>query len=322
MTDATVARAEQPADEGPKARLDKIGGMSAGEYGVRFAFGFVISVVAGIIGQVCGAHVGGLFLAFPAILPATLTILEKKEGTAQSVSDLRGATIGGVGLIAFAVAAALLMRDSPPLALTAALVAWTAASALLFLILRGLVRVLGERHYLPEIPATEVATLVSALQRRHLTVATAESCTGGLLGALLSAVPGAGEVYRGSVVTYSNGTKSKLLDIPGSLLETEGAVSDRVARAMAVSVQEASGADIAISITGVASRPVEGKPPGLTYIAVALLGAVTRVRRLDGDHGPGRNQEHAVHAAIALAAHALEEGPSPIGQIGAARGES
>ena len=319
MSDQVRARAERPADERLHTNLGKIRNISVGEYGVRFAFGVVISIVAGIIGNLFGARVGGLFLAFPAILPATLTILEKKEGSAEALSDLRGATVGGVGLMAFAITASLLLTRSAPAGLVLALVAWIAVSALLFLCLRGLVRLLGERHYLPEIATSEVAGLVSELDRHHLSIATAESCTGGLLAALLSSTPGAGHVYRGSVITYSNGSKSKLLDVSEDLLDGDGAVSDATARAMATSVQEATGADIAIGITGVSSRPVEGKEPGLTYIAVALPGALTRVRRLDGDHGPGRNQERAVRAAIELASTVLHEGPGPVGQAGAGR---
>jgi len=71
----------------------------------RFAFGAGISVVAGLAGLLVSSRFGGLFLAFPAILPATLTLLEEKDGTEEAVDDVRGAAMGAVGLLAFALAA-------------------------------------------------------------------------------------------------------------------------------------------------------------------------------------------------------------------------
>lgn len=91
---------------------------------LRFAFGATVSIIAGIIGIVVGPRFGGLFLAFPAILPATLTLLEKREGTTDAVTDVRGALMGGVALACFAVVALVGMSTLGGIALVLALPAW------------------------------------------------------------------------------------------------------------------------------------------------------------------------------------------------------
>jgi hypothetical protein len=103
---------------------------------IRFLFGAAIALVAAIAGQVFGPKVGGLFLAFPAILPATLTLIEKKEGTAKAWADASGGALGAVGLAAFAFVTLRLMATKPVLALLIALVAWLAVSAGLYFLFR------------------------------------------------------------------------------------------------------------------------------------------------------------------------------------------
>jgi uncharacterized membrane protein len=93
--------------------------------GLRFAFGFVISIAAALIAMRFGQRFGGLFLAFPAILPASLTLIEQEEGESRASVNATGAVIGGAALVAFAAAAAwLLPQRSPLLAVTAAAVLW------------------------------------------------------------------------------------------------------------------------------------------------------------------------------------------------------
>jgi PncC family amidohydrolase len=179
--------------------------------------------------------------------------------------------------------------------------AWVVVSGLLYLGLRGLTKVLGEKQYLPEIPTSDAAPLVDSLRRHGLTIGTAESCTGGLMAALLTELPDAGTFFRGSIVAYTDELKGDLLGVPAGVLERDGAVSETAAVAMACGVRRTTGADVGVGITGLTGRPAEGKPPGLTYVAVALSDTVTRVRRLSEDRGPGRNQEHAIRAALALA---------------------
>jgi hypothetical protein len=109
------------------------------ELALRFVFGAGISLVAGLVGIRFGPRAGGLFLAFPAILPATLTMVEKHEGEGAADADAQGGILGGVGLVAFALVVALTVRVlGAPLALTAALGAWVLVAAGLYLALRQL----------------------------------------------------------------------------------------------------------------------------------------------------------------------------------------
>jgi len=109
------------------------------------------------------------------------------------------------------------------------------------------------------------------LAARGLRLATAESCTGGLVGARVTAVPGSSRYYQGGVVAYSNDAKQALLDVPGDLLARHGAVSAEVARAMAEGARRRFGAELAVSTTGI-SGPDGGtpeKPVGLVYVGFA-----------------------------------------------------
>ena len=103
------------------------------------------------------------------------------------------------------------------------------------------------------------------------TLATAESCTGGMIGAALTAVSGSSKVYKGGVISYTNEVKQKLLNVPGALLEKEGAVSGPVAEAMAQGVRELLGTDYAVSVTGLAGPGGDeyGNPVGTVYIGYA-----------------------------------------------------
>jgi nicotinamide-nucleotide amidase len=128
---------------------------------------------------------------------------------------------------------------------------------------------------------------VAACRARGLTVATAESLTGGLVCAALTDVPGASEVVRGGVVTYVSAVKESLLGVPAGLLAEHGAVSEQTARLMAASVAALLSADCGVSTTGVAGPDdSEGHPPGTVHIAVH--------RRLRS------GEERQVHRALTL----------------------
>jgi nicotinamide-nucleotide amidase len=116
--------------------------------------------------------------------------------------------------------------------------------------------------------AEVVATLLASKRR---TIATAESCTGGLLAKQLTDIAGSSDWYLGSVVAYANEVKQKILKVPERLLVEHGAVSAEVARAMATNARELTGADFALSTTGIAgpSGGTEEKPVGLVYIGLA-----------------------------------------------------
>ena len=109
------------------------------------------------------------------------------------------------------------------------------------------------------------------LKDRGLTVGTAESCTGGLLAKLLTDLPGSSALFRGGVVSYTNGVKAGLLGVPQDLLDRYGAVSPQVAEAMARGAKAALGCDIALSTTGVAGPDADdrGNPIGLVYLGLA-----------------------------------------------------
>jgi nicotinamide-nucleotide amidase len=115
------------------------------------------------------------------------------------------------------------------------------------------------------------SVVLGLLRQRGQTLAVAESCTGGGLGAALAAVPGASEVFLGGVIAYANSVKEGLLKVPADVLAAQGAVSDPVAQAMAEGARRATGADWALAVTGVAG-PGGGsaeKPVGLVHLAVA-----------------------------------------------------
>jgi nicotinamide-nucleotide amidase len=115
------------------------------------------------------------------------------------------------------------------------------------------------------------SVVVELLRQRNQTLAVAESCTGGGLGAALAAVPGASAVFLGGVIAYANAVKQELLGVAPELLAAHGAVSDPVAQAMAEGARRATGAHWALAVTGIAG-PAGGsaeKPVGLVHIAVA-----------------------------------------------------
>lgn len=125
------------------------------------------------------------------------------------------------------------------------------------------------------------------LLEKGLTLSTAESCTGGLVGKRLTDVPGSSVFYLGGQVTYSNESKTKLLGVPEALIERDGAVSEAVAKAMATGCRTALGSDLAVSVTGIAG-PSGGSPPdkpvGLVYLGLADANGVYVKRVLLGDH--------------------------------------
>jgi nicotinamide-nucleotide amidase len=133
------------------------------------------------------------------------------------------------------------------------------------------------------------------LAKRGLTLATAESCTGGLIGKMITDVPGASEYFKAGWITYTNEAKNSELGVDLSLIEEHGAVSGQVARAMAVQARIRSGADIGIGVTGIAGPGGETakKPVGLVYIGVSfadisgVLSGQTEVVRKVFSHSRG-----------------------------------
>ena len=109
--------------------------------------------------------------------------------------------------------------------------------------------------------------LLESIKKNKLTISTCESCTGGLLGYVITGTSGSSEYYKGGLITYSNETKSKLLDIPLSYIDGFGAVSQEVSRQMSIKTNKIFDTDISISITGYAG-PNDGDKNGLVFISV------------------------------------------------------
>lgn len=139
---------------------------------------------------------------------------------------------------------------------------------------------------------------------RELMLATAESCTGGLLASLLTDIPGKSHAFERGFVTYSEAAKHEMLAVPRSVLAREGAVSEACAQAMATGAVAASRADLAVSITGFC----EGPMAGLVYLACAGRGGLTGCRRERfGDVGRAEVRIRALRAALRLFADALHD---------------
>jgi PncC family amidohydrolase len=151
-------------------------------------------------------------------------------------------------------------------------------------------------------PLVDLAGRLQALcLARGLTVATAESCTGGLVAHLLTEVPGSSGYVRGAVVAYADDVKRRVLGVPAEVLAAHGAVSAQVALAMAEGVRERLGADLAVAVTGVAgpSGGSSEKPVGLVYIAVAGVGPPD-VRRFHWTGDRSDNKRASAGAAIEM----------------------
>jgi nicotinamide-nucleotide amidase len=131
---------------------------------------------------------------------------------------------------------------------------------------------------LPDQLDGQAERLMRRLCERELTIATAESCTGGMLAALLTDIEGAGHAFERGFVTYTKESKTELLGIEPGVLEHNEAVSEPVARAMAEGALTRSQADLALAVTGFAGPAGDGCEEGLVHMALARKGAPTRHR--------------------------------------------
>ena len=150
--------------------------------------------------------------------------------------------------------------------------------------------------------------LLARCKAERLTIVTAESCTGGLIAAALTAIPGSSAVVDRGFVTYSNEAKTEMLGVPADLIARRGAVSADVARAMAEGALRHSRADLAIAVTGIAG-PDGGsadKPVGLVHIAAARRGGARLHEEMRyGDIGRDNVRFETVASALALLARLL-----------------
>lgn len=156
---------------------------------------------------------------------------------------------------------------------------------------------------LPDETIDQARDVLGALERRGETLATAESCTGGLIAAALTAIAGSSAVVMAGFVTYSNEAKVRMVEVRQATLDAHGAVSEAVAREMAEGALAQAGVDVALSCTGIAGPggATPGKPVGLVFIGCARRGAATVVERhvFPGDRGAVRSA--TVAAALRMA---------------------
>jgi len=153
------------------------------------------------------------------------------------------------------------------------------------------------------------ANLVALLVSEGATLATAESLSGGLLGARITSVPGASKAYVGGVVTYATDLKVSLLGVAEDVVDRYGVVSAECAQAMADGVRRLTGSTYGLSLTGVAGPDLqEGKPAGTVFVGVATPGGGL-TRRLSLDGGREAIREAACRAAIGLLVEVVIAGP-------------
>lgn len=156
-------------------------------------------------------------------------------------------------------------------------------------------------------PLSEARGLLELLDSRRMTLACAESCTGGMIGAEITRIPGASSAFLGSAVTYSNDAKERILGVMHETLLDHGAVSAETADEMVRGAMRIYGSDAAIAVTGIAGPggATENKPVGLVYIAVADGPRVVVSRNIfEGDRETVR--ESTVRTALVLMRELLE----------------
>jgi len=149
--------------------------------------------------------------------------------------------------------------------------------------------------------------LHATLRKKKLTLAAAESCTGGLLGAILSEHSGSSDYFRGGMEVYSDAAKTLLADVPPQLIHSHGAVSSVVAAALARGAREKLGAKIGLGITGIAgpTGATPGKPVGLAYIAIDGP-TLQMVKKKQWSFDRAGNRLASVGVALDLLAEAIE----------------
>jgi nicotinamide-nucleotide amidase len=221
----------------------------------------------------------------------------RTTGIAESLVADRIASLGGIGDVELAYLPGV---DGVDLRLTVRNVGPDDADARLELAATRIRTVMRDAIY-GENDSDLAAVVLAACRARHVTLGLAESCTGGMLGARLTAVPGSSDVVYGGVIAYHDSLKRSLLGVPEELLREHGAVSEPVVRAMASGVRAVAKVDAALAITGVAG-PGGGtvaKPVGTVWIAMDFKGEVeSRLLNLWGDRDEVRRR--AAQAAMEL----------------------
>ena len=158
----------------------------------------------------------------------------------------------------------------------------------------------------------QARALLELCRQKKLKIATAESCTGGLVAATLTEIAGSSDVVERGFVTYSNEAKQAMLGVPATTLASHGAVSAETAQAMATGALAHAPVDLAVSITGIAGPggAVAGKPVGLVHLAAASRGGqFSHVVRQFGDIGRAPVRRESVREALAMLRVLAEQDP-------------
>ena len=197
--------------------------------------------------------------------------------------------------------------DECMLRVTAKAASRAEAEALLKPAVDEVLSAVGDCVYGVDVDSLESVCL-SLLKSRGKTLAVAESCTGGLLAKRLTDVPGASAVFLGGVVSYTNRVKVNMLNVPQSILDEHGAVSEPVARAMAEGMRACTGADYALSVTGVAGPDTDdrGNPVGLVYIGLAAPDGTVACERRFGKRTREHIRAQAANTAFDLLRRTLQ----------------
>ncbi len=163
---------------------------------------------------------------------------------------------------------------------------------------------------LPKAIATQAQEAIEALKASKLRIATAESCTGGLIAGALTSVSGSSDAVYGGFITYANEAKSKMIGVPARMIRDFCAVSAQVARAMADGARSTARTDLAVSVTGVAGPlgGTEKKPVGLVYLACATHEGTRVIEKRFGDLGRDGVREASVAAALELIIDVVKNG--------------
>ncbi|MDR1800483.1 MAG: competence/damage-inducible protein A [Lachnospiraceae bacterium] len=175
------------------------------------------------------------------------------------------------------------------------------ASALMEPVLEELRARFGSNIYTEDENVTLEESIIALLKEKKMTLATAESCTGGLLSGRIINASGASDVFAEGFITYSNEAKMNTLQVRQETIEKYGAVSEETAREMAIGAANAAGTDVALSVTGIAgpNGGTEEKPVGLTYIGCCVAGTVV-VKEFHFSGDRRKNRDYAVVKALTL----------------------
>ena len=155
---------------------------------------------------------------------------------------------------------------------------------------------------------SEAQPLITLASQKNITIATAESCTGGLIGAAITSIPGSSTPFKGGIIAYDNKIKNKLLHVPPNMIHKYGAVSREVAQAMAVGALEALNVDMAVSVTGIAGPGggSEEKPVGTVWMGLATQNGVTTKLFQFGDIGRNKVRDVTCYEALKALVAGLE----------------